>query len=382
MSHARHHGPPVSGSADVVVVGAGVVGLSAALFLADAGARVLVLERESLACGASGAAAGIVSPFAEVEGPEALDRLAEAGVGLHRLLVARLRDETGIDVVFRPLVVLRPALADADETRLRASATARAATGVEWVDRAAALALEPRLTPRVRGALVASREFQVDPYRLCLALARAVEQRDVEIRYTSALGLARQGRRVLGVRVPHGCVEAERVVLAAGPWTGLMQAWVEWPLPVSPLRGQIVYLQALAGAFHCCLMRGGNYVLPKEAGVVLAGTTEERVGFRTRATRAAQRAILAGALLLAPSLRDATVVRQTACLRPLSADGLPLLGAVPGWENLFVATGHGRRGILLGPISGQVVADLVLGRAPRLPIGPFDPARLVQPVAA
>lgn len=361
---------------DVIVVGAGIVGTSTALFLAEAGASVLVLERESIGCGASGGSAGMVSPFAEVEGPPALETLAWEGLRLHETLAQRLLAETGIDVQLCALPVLRPAFDEAEAEELR---TRTGGPGVRWLDGGEARALEPRLSPLALGALYAPDELQVDSYRLTLALAQAAERRGVTIRYAEVLGLLREGPRVAGVRLRRGPIRADRVVLAAGPWTGPMQRWLGWPIPVVPLRGQIVRLQVPEPPLRCCLLRGGNYVLRKGDGATIAGTTQELVGFRPRTTRAGRAAILAAALRLAPSLGEAAVVGQTACLRPLSGDGLPLLGPVPGWEGLFVATGHGRRGILLGPVSGQVVAALALGRTPGIPIEAFAPARFAAP---
>jgi glycine/D-amino acid oxidase-like deaminating enzyme len=117
-------------------------------------------------------------------------------------------------------------------------------------------------------------------------------------------------------------------------------------------------------------------VLVKGDGLLIAGTTEERVGFRARPTRAGRAHIIAAALRLAPGLSEAVIVNHTACLRPLSSDTLPILGPVPGWEGLFLATGHGRRGILLGPISGQAVARLALGQQPPVPLEAFALSRL------
>ncbi|MCC7106054.1 MAG: FAD-dependent oxidoreductase, partial [Chloroflexi bacterium] len=337
---------------DVAVVGAGIVGLSTALFLAEGGARVVVIERESIGCAASGASAGMVSPFVEVEGPPALEALAEAGQRIHETLSARLRDEVGTDVHFRPLQVLRPAFDEGDAERLRKRAGERRGWSIRWLDGAEARALEPLLSPRALGALCAPDEAQVDSYRLTVALAQAVERRGVEIRYGEARGLMCEGDRVVGVSLRREVVRAGSVLLAAGPWTGLMAEWTGWPIPVIPLRGEILHLRQPGLQLQCCIIRGGNYVLLKPDGLVKAGTTEERVGFRAQPTVAGRRRMGAAAARLVPALREAAVVGHTACLRPLSADLLPILGPVPGWEGLFLATGHGRRGILLGPISG------------------------------
>ncbi|HEY8740816.1 MAG TPA: FAD-dependent oxidoreductase, partial [Candidatus Dormibacteraeota bacterium] len=151
--------------------------------------------------------------------------------------------------------------------------------------------------------------------------------------------------------------------------------WVGQPLPVTPLRGQILRLQAGEPPLRTCIMYGKNYLLDKGDGLTVVGTTEEAVGFRPRPTRGGRAAVLAAVLKLAPSLGEAAVVQHTACLRPLSADGMPLIGTVPGIDGLVVAAGHGRQGILLGPITGQLTAALALGMPPLLSLTDFAPGR-------
>lgn len=373
MSTAILESPP-----DVLVVGAGIVGLSTAYFLAQRGARVVVLEREAIGWAASGSSAGMLSPFAEVDGPPPLDELARQALQLHRQLAARLLDESDIDVHFRALPVLEPAF-DSLEAERRRARLGRASPGssLRWLDGLTARAIEPRLSPRAVGALCAPDEAEVDSYRLCLAMARAAERHGVAIRHGRVVGLLREGSKVAGVALPGARLSCPRVVLAAGPWTGPMARWLGRPVPVVPLRGQLLRLRVPEPTLRACLLRHGGYLLPKQDGLTLAGTTEERVGFRPRPTRAGEAHIRAVALRLAPSLRDAAAVEHTACLRPLSADGLPILGEVPGWEGLYLATGHGRRGMLLGPISGRLLAELILDGRPSVPLDLFSPARFV-----
>jgi glycine oxidase len=360
----------------VIVVGAGVVGLSTAYFLAERGARVVVLEQEAIGWAASGTSAGMVSPFAEVDGPPTLDLLAEEGLQLHARLAAILQGETGIDVHYGPIAVLLPAFEEREAEQLRAHARS-AASGlqVEWLDVAAARAAEPRLSPRALGALCAPDEAQVDSYRLSLALARAAEQRGVTIRYGRVTGLLRSGSRVRGIRLASDRLLAPRVVLAAGPWTGRMADWLGWPVPVVPLRGQLLRLRVPDPPLRACLVHGGSYLLPKRDGLTTAGTTMELAGFRPRPTQAGAAHVRRVALRLAPSLAEAAEVEHTACLRPLSQDRLPILGAVPDWEGVYLATGHGRFGILLGPISGRLMAELVLEGRASADLSAFSPAR-------
>lgn len=368
---------------DVVVVGAGLAGLATAFFLSNAGASVVVVEREAIGCGASGAAAGILSPFAEVQGPPPLDDLAREGLRLHRTMAPLLQAETGVDLRLAPLTLLIPAFDEAEVTALRVRADrARPGERLTWLDGGAARTLEPRLTPRVLGALCVADEARVDSYRLTLALARAAERHGAVIRYGRVVGLLERGDRVTGVRLARDRIPAGCVVLAAGPWVGLMSRWVPSPIPVTPLRGQLLHLRLPDPQLRCGVMYRGNYALSKDDGLTIVGTTEEAAGFRARGTRRGRQAILRAVLPLLPSLGDAALVAHTACLRPLCADGLPLLGPVPGRDGLYIAAGYGRRGVLLSLVTGQVMARMVLEGHADPAVTMFAPDRFLATASA
>ncbi len=366
-------------SYDVVVVGAGVVGLATAYFCASAGLKVAVLERESVASQASGAAAGILTPAGESGQSGPLADLMVRSLEFHRSLAPKLKDLTGIDPLFGPLTVLVPAFGPDEARRLRSVADHLAGLDarLRWADPAELLATEPRLNPEIRGGLLAEREGQVDAYRLTLALGRAAELAGAEIRYAPVTGLEFPDMGRSRLITGSGPVTAEFVVLAMGPWTALASEWLGLPVPVEPLRGQLLRLRLPGLPLAYCVMYGDHYVLSKLDGLVTAGTTEELVGFDPSTTPAARDFILEGVLRLVPGLADAELVNHTACLRPLAADDMPILGPVPGRERVILATGHGRNGILMGPYSGRLIADLILGRTPEVDLGPFSPARFV-----
>lgn len=362
---------------DVVVVGAGIVGLATGYFCASAGLRVLVLEQESVASQASGAAAGILTPAGEGGQSGPLADLMVRSLEFHRSLTPSLKDLTGIDPLFGPLTVLVPAFSPDEARRLRSVADRLAGSNsrIRWADPAELLAAEPRLNPEVRGGLLAEGEGQVDAYRVTLGLGRAAELAGAEIRYGGVRGLEAPAHGRPRVITGSGPVAAEFVVLAMGPWTALAGEWLGIPVPVEPLRGQLLRLRLPGPPLAYCVMYGDHYVLSKLDGLVTAGTTEELVGFDLSTTPAARDFILEGVLRLVPGLADAELVNHTACLRPLAADDMPILGPVPGQERVILATGHGRNGILMGPYSGRLVADLILGRTPEIDLGPFSPAR-------
>jgi glycine/D-amino acid oxidase-like deaminating enzyme len=144
---------------------------------------------------------------------------------------------------------------------------------------------------------------------------------------------------------------------------------------VRPLKGQILRLRAPGAPYRCSINWQGNYATTKPDGLVWAGTTEEEAGFDETPTIDARDRIMTDLLKMVPALADAQLVRQTACLRPLSSDGLLVLGKAPGWEGVYMATGAGRSGIILGPAMGRITADLVATGATDIPIETFDPGR-------
>ena len=167
----------------------------------------------------------------------------------------------------------------------------------------------------------------------------------------------------------------EQVVIASGPWSVDASEWLGFRLPVGPLKGQILRLRVPGPPLECTVGWNGNYATSKPDGLLWAGTTEEEVGFDETPTEEARGLILASLDRLLPSLGDVELVRQTACLRPVTPDRLPLLGHAPGVEGVFVATGAERKGILFGPSMGRITADILTTGASDIPTDAFAPGR-------
>ncbi|MDA1061867.1 MAG: FAD-dependent oxidoreductase, partial [Chloroflexi bacterium] len=191
-------------------------------------------------------------------------------------------------------------------------------------------------------------------------------------------GLVRDGERVTGVRAGDRVIEGDAVVIAMGPWSAEAAAWLGVPLPIEPLKGQIVRVRTAEPLRAFSFGHGSNYVLTKPDGIVYLGTTEERVGFDREPTDAARDEIVAFARRYTSAFDNAEVVAQTACLRPLSADGVPYIGAVPGLAGAYVATGHGRQGILMAPPTARALVELMLdGASACMDLARYDPARVL-----
>jgi glycine oxidase len=346
---------------DAVVVGGGVVGCAVAFELAREGLGVALLERGELAGEASGAAAGMLLPLGEAPGPGPFLALGLRSLALFPALAAELRERSGIDPEHEPCGALHVAADPDAAARLAARARTLAAFGAEWLDASEARGLEPRLGPRTLGAMLARAEAHVRSPLLVRALAAAAAALGARIETgMPVLGLRREGERVVGVETPAGPVAAARVVLCAGAWS---PALAPFPLPVEPVRGQILALESPRPALGAIVVGPRCYLVPKRDGSVVVGATEERAGFDARVTAAGLAELLAGARELLPALGAASFRGGWAGLRPATPDGLPAVGPAPGAPGLLVAAGHHRNGVLLAPLTARLVADLVFGKS-------------------
>jgi glycine oxidase len=355
---------------EVAIIGGGVIGLAAAWELAGAGLRVVLFERERIGGQASGAAAGLLAPASEQLTPPAFFELGRLSLARYPELAAAVREESGIDPELQLSGVLRVAYDEEHVQRLEALA-ATGVLGATVLSSAEVRAQEPLLTEYVAGGVFFREEGHLASPRLVAALAAAATRRGAVIHEGAPVSSLRwEGERVIGVESAAGTTRAEVVVLAAGAWSGLLGVA---PLPVTPVRGQIL---ALAPGQQCLqrpVFGPTTYLVPKPDGTIAAGSTEDRAGFCREPTVRGLQTVLSGVAELAPTLAEAVFLRAWAGLRPDTPDHLPLLGFfAPG---LVVATGHYRNGILLAPITAECVRCLILGTPPPLDLAPFSPAR-------
>jgi glycine oxidase len=361
---------------EVVVIGAGVVGLAAARALADRGARVQVVDGVAIGAEASSAAAGMLAPQAETQEGSPLLPLALRARDRHLELAPELERETGIAVGLSQTGLLEVAFTEEDERALASRAAWQRARGlpVESLGPAEVRALEPCLSAAARGGLSLAGDRRLDSRLLVRALASSATARGVRIltgRPVAAL-LSASGR-ITGVRVGGDTIAASAVVNAAGAWAGALPGDPS-PPPVEPVRGQLVAFDVAPAPFRRVVASPRGYLVPRPDGRLIAGSTAERVGYDRSVTAAGLRAVLGIALELAPSLADARVAETWAGLRPGTPDGLPVIGA-GALAGLWHAGGLYRNGILLGPLVGELVAALALGETPPFDLAPFAPAR-------
>jgi glycine oxidase len=363
----------------VVVVGGGVIGCAIARELALAGQTVTVLERAAPTGNASWAAAGMLSPLAEANRADPfLDLLLESR-RMYPAFAAALREESGIDVGYRDEGTLLTALTEEDERELqkRFGWQREAGLPAEWLDAATARALEPALTHRVRAALRFAEDHQVDNRLLTSALWAAAGRAGAAMRRgVDVVGVARSGAGLRGVEVAGGeVVRAEWVVVAAGARAASLQG-IPRLLPVRPVHGQLLALQATTEMLRHVVDSPRVYLVPRIDGRVIVGATVEEIGFGQQVTAGGVQTLLRAALELVPELARAPLVESWSGHRPGTPDGWPVLGPDPDLPNLLYATGHYRNGILLTPITARIIAALITGGESPVDLTPFSIGRL------
>jgi glycine oxidase len=348
---------------DILIVGGGVIGLSTALRLAESGVSVSVVDRQQVGREASWAGAGMLPPGLNTTMPTADDPASQERFlrclsnTIWPELSARLLEQTGIDNGYRNCGGIEVATAESD---LGANVADWQAEGisVELLDNRCDV--ERRVAGLHEDIQIAAwlPEFcQVRNPRHLKALRAACQLSGVEIlENVPDLSLQARGQDVTA-RASSRSFHAQRICICAGSWTGQLLRKLGIHLPVEPLRGQMVQLSLRQLPFRCVIQQGRRYVVPRPDGLILVGSTEESVGYEKQKTNEGIRGLLGFATSIVPELAQADVVRQWAGLRPGSPTGLPYLGRIPDFKNLYVGAGHFRSGLQMSPGTAKILAD-------------------------
>ncbi|MYE54756.1 MAG: glycine oxidase ThiO [Chloroflexi bacterium] len=361
---------------DAIVVGGGVIGCSIGYHLAKAGVNTTILERGEVGMAASNAASGILSSlFGNPTDP--YTRLVNSSLEMFHELGPELAEASGVDIELVQCGELELALSE-EEAQMLHSAVVEGgwrSSEAQWLDAEAVRDKEPMLSDRIAGGIFMPEVCRVNNQRLSAAYARAAERLGATVReHTEVIGMVRSGLRISGVRLHSEELLADHVVIAAGPWSGIIAEKLGSYVPVRPVRGVNLNLQPVGRSIGTVIHGGWGLLVPRNDGSVIAGATVEEADYDDRVTAGAVQDIMSMSELLVPSLRDARLNWALAGLRPGSPDDAPMMGAVPGWQGLHVATGHYRSGILLSAITGKLMAEHIAGEKPEL-IEHFSPTR-------
>lgn len=363
-----------------LVIGGGIVGLSVAYELVRDGWSVQVLDQARPRRTASWAAAGILPPAPSRPGNDALAQLHALSQSRYATWCDRLTHESGVDVGFRRCGGLYLSRRPGDSAALRAAESQWRTDGIEVQELTAdeLARREPALNvdSQLRDAYLLPSEAQVRPPRLLQALRKCLVARGVQLGDPGpTIGWVSTGSTVTAVTTEQGRWQADAFCVAAGPWSAELLRGLGVSLAVEPRRGQMVAWQLVQPMFRHIINEGPRYLLSRDDGWLLAGSTVEDAGFDDAPTEEGIAQLLSFARQWAIALRNRAPQQTWAGLRPWSRDGSPHLGQLSPWHNVVVATGHFRAGIDLAPATARLVAELLGDKVPRIDLTSFSPAR-------
>lgn len=347
---------------DAIIIGGGVIGCSIALKLRLSGMKVALLERGRVGHESSRAAAGMISPQTEAVAPGPFFDLCLRSRSLYGELAAQISDLSGVDLEYRDEGTLSVALSPGDESHFRQWASWQAESGlsVDDVDAETLRRIEPALVSSAMRAFFVPGDHQIENRRLMDALDAAVRRVGVEVREGEEVAsLVLEGEGVIGAQTARDRLSAGVVVIAAGCWSSRLLEPVGVEVEIVPARGQMLAVRSAGPVLSRVAHSRACYLVPRKDNRVIIGSTVEYVGFARGTTVAGIRFLLDAAVSLVPTLEDSEIVEVWSGLRPDTPDHQPVLGRC-GVKNLFLATGHFRNGILLAPVTAELISDLIL----------------------
>ncbi len=364
---------------DVLIVGGGIIGCSLARELARVLPRVVVVERGLVGCGSSSAAAGILSP-ALATTPSPVSELSHASAALYEEWVRELAADGGGEVGFQRNGILEAWLDAAEAEQHRQTLAENRVPGrlAEWLTPEEFRTREPAVKPAVAGALFYPDGAQVDAARLTRAVATVAERAGVEIREQEPVqSFELEGEYVAEVRTANEKYRPGVVVITAGAWSSTVLEAAGISLPGHPVKGQVLLAECRVSPVRVPLFVDEAVFVPRPDGTLALGVTVEDAGFDERVTLDGLRTILNRACALVPTLGSLRLLRVWAGLRPATPDEAPYMGLVPPLRNLWVSTGHFRKGILLAPLCARWMAQSILAGKPIEELKPFQATRRV-----
>jgi glycine oxidase len=363
---------------DVAIIGGGAAGCAVAYYLAQSGVKSTIIERDGIGNQASAYAAGGLNPLTGIGLPGPLSAFAWESYQMHTGLYDNLKEQSGVDYQHRTVAKIDLALEESEVAGLREMVQlfqGVAGFNARWLEPEEVAELEPRIAPGVLGGLYDYGNDAVDSHGLTVAFAAAAEKMGAIVRAGNVRSLGGSGGKMDRVVLADGEISCGQVVIAMGPWSRRAESWLGTYIPVDPLKGEIIRLENQGEPFKHDIAGGGGAIYPKLDGLNWCGTTEDWKGFDREPSEQVAREIRERVVRLVPDLANAKITKHTACLRPVTPDWLPVLGRAPGWENVYLATGAGKKGILLAPGIGRSVADLMTTGETALSIQGYSPER-------
>lgn len=367
---------------DAAIIGGGVIGCSIAWRLAQGGLRVIVLDKGDFGAEASYAAGGMLAPLSEADETDAFFDLCVASRAIYSDFARELREATAIDIEYRTEGTLYLSLREEDDEELDRRWQWQHAAGlnIKRLGAGCVRKLEPDITTALRWALKFPDDHQVNNRLLAAALFEAARLCGVETRpQTEVHQLLTESvagkERVTGLKTSRGRILADRLIIAAGCWSSQVTSSTASALEVEPVRGQMIAFEMPEQALGHVIYSRRGYLIPRNSGCIIAGSTTERAGYNKSVTAGGIADILEHAIEIMPSSRALAITETWAGLRPHTHDGLPVLGKDPDIDGLIYATAHYRNGILLTPITARAISEIILKGDSSIKLSPFSISR-------
>ncbi|MGB0467582.1 MAG: glycine oxidase ThiO [Pontibacterium sp.] len=356
--------------ADFLVAGGGVIGMMLARELAISGAEVTLVDRRACAEESSWAGGGIVSPLYPWRYQAPVTALASWSQSSYVHLAQELIEETGYDPELRQKGMFMVSVEDKAEAVRWAEQHHRP---LATVDADFLYRKEPHLKVGFEQALWMPEVASIRNPRLGRSLREnLLSRKNITLLEQHALdSLIIESGQVRGINTAQGPLRADKTIIAAGAWSGELLKPLGLALPVEPVHGQMMLFKAPVGLVNRVILMDGRYVIPRNDGRVLVGSTMEHIGFEKRTTEEAREVLYQAAVNIVPELANYPVEHHWSGLRPGSPEGVPYIGDVPGYQNLFINAGHFRNGLVLAPASTRLLADQLLGRTPIIDPAPY-----------
>lgn len=347
----------------MAIVGGGIIGSSIAYQLAKMGRKVIILEKETLACQASSAAAGMLAAQAEIEKDGPLFQLALKSQAMFSSISNEMLEYAGIDIEFVNKGMLKIAESEEIALELKKQVTfqRRWDPSIKWLDSKELQEMEPALSSSVTGGMYLPNDGHVQAAKLSYAFAKAAVHFGAEIHeYTEVLSFIYEHGQVKGVKTTKGVINCEQVVIATGAWAAKLMHETGLEINVYPVKGECFSVMTENPIINTTIFSDKRcYLVPKRNGEIYIGATMVENTVDNKVTAGGITTLVERAIQLVPQIMDAKWERVWAGIRPQTGDGNPYIGEHPLLKGLFVAAGHFRNGILLSPLTGKLVATLM-----------------------
>ena len=361
---------------DIVIVGGGIVGISTAYYLTESGINCVIIEKDPIGSHASGFAYGSIGA-SQIQGLNY--PLALKGCSLHKQLSEVLPAETGIDIQYREKSSIKLAFNEKEKEHLLQPDSYLHENNkyeFDWLEPSKIFSLEPSISKLILGGVYVKKSVDVNPSNLLSALHAAITIKGASFIYDEIVGLKINSNGSLTMNLKNTTdISCNKMVVSMGPWSNQLSNWINVKLPIMPLKGQILRLSKPGIMENCSVSWSGNYANLKPDGLIWTGTTEENEGYDKSTTIQARNKIMRSAIKMIPSIANAKIIKQTACIRPMSPDNLPVIGNFSNFPQIFIGTGGLRSGITLGPAMGKIISELILKSSTDIDITPFTPNR-------